>query len=55
MSGSDDKTVKLWDRHSKECVHTFFEHGGLVWVGILRWKVGGVGSHIVLILRVINV
>ncbi len=28
ISGSDDKTVKLWDRQSKECVHTFFEHGG---------------------------
>ena len=28
VSGSDDKTVKLWDRNSKECVHTFHEHGG---------------------------
>jgi len=28
VSGSDDKTVKIWDRQSKECVHTFFEHGG---------------------------
>jgi len=28
VSGSDDKTVKLWDRNSKECVHTFYEHGG---------------------------
>jgi len=30
VSGSDDKTVKVWDRQSKECVHTFFEHGGYV-------------------------
>ena len=28
VSGSDDKTVKIWDKQSKECVHTFFEHGG---------------------------
>jgi WD40 repeat protein len=28
VSGSDDKTVKLWDKQNKECVHTFFEHGG---------------------------
>ena len=28
VSGSDDKTVKLWDKNSKECVHTFYEHGG---------------------------
>jgi centriolar protein POC1 len=30
VSGSDDKTVKLWDRQSKECVHTFHEQGGYV-------------------------
>jgi len=34
VSGSDDKTVKIWDRQSKECVHTFFEHGGYV---LLCW------------------
>ena len=28
VSCSDDKTVKLWDRNSKESVHTFYEHGG---------------------------
>ena len=28
VSGSDDKTVRLWDRQSKECVHTYYEHGG---------------------------
>lgn len=28
MSASDDKTIKLWDRASKECVHTFNEHSG---------------------------
>ena len=27
-SASDDKTVRLWDRNSKESVHTFYEHGG---------------------------
>lgn len=30
VSGSDDKTVKLWDTQSKDCVHTYFEHGGFV-------------------------
>jgi len=30
VSGSDDKTVKVWDRNSKECVHTFFEAAGYV-------------------------
>jgi len=54
VSGSDDKTVKIWDRQSKECVHTFFEHGGYVsvlpvvvvvivvpcsYIGIIRFSV----------------
>jgi WD40 repeat protein len=26
VSGSDDKTVKLWDLSSNRAVHTFFEH-----------------------------
>lgn len=30
VSGSDDKTVRLWDRQTKESVHTYYEHGGLV-------------------------
>ena len=30
VSGSDDKCVKLWDRQSKQCIHTFFEHAGYV-------------------------
>lgn len=30
VSGSDDKTVKLWDLNSNTCVHTFFEHRGMV-------------------------
>lgn len=30
VSGSDDKTVRLWDRQTKECIHTFYEHGGYV-------------------------
>ena len=28
LSGSDDKTVRLWDRTNKDCVQTFYEHGG---------------------------
>lgn len=30
MSASDDKTIKLWDRNTKECVHTFNEYSGYV-------------------------
>ena len=29
-SSSDDKTVKLWDRLSKGCIHTFHEQNRLV-------------------------
>ena len=25
VSGSDDKTIKIWDKTTKECVHTFNE------------------------------
>ena len=28
VSASDDKTIKIWDRTSKECVHTFYDPGG---------------------------
>ena len=35
-SASDDKTVRLWDRNSKESVHTFYEHGGYVIIVDLR-------------------
>lgn len=28
VSCSDDKTIKLWDKKSRECVHTFTEHAG---------------------------
>ena len=28
VSASDDKTIKIWDRTSKDCVHTFYEPGG---------------------------
>lgn len=28
-SASDDKTVKLWDKTSRECIHSFCELGGL--------------------------
>jgi hypothetical protein len=30
VSASDDKTIKLWDRNSKECIHTFNEYSGYV-------------------------
>ena len=30
VSGSDDKTVRLWGRQTKECIHMFYEHGGYV-------------------------
>lgn len=36
VSGSDDKTVKLWDRQSRECVHTFYEQGGWVVTHFIR-------------------
>jgi len=26
LSGSDDKTVKLWDVHNKTCIKTFWVH-----------------------------
>ena len=28
VSGSDDKTVVLWDLNSRQCIHTFHETGG---------------------------
>ena len=30
MSASDDKTIKLWDRDSKDIIHSFSEHSGYV-------------------------
>lgn len=30
VSGSDDKTVKLWDLSSNREVHTYFEHRAMV-------------------------
>uniref|UniRef100_A0A3B5BIS2 POC1 centriolar protein homolog A n=1 Tax=Stegastes partitus TaxID=144197 RepID=A0A3B5BIS2_9TELE len=27
-SSSDDKTIKLWDKNSRECIHSFYEHAG---------------------------
>ena len=30
LSGSDDKTVKLWDLKSKTCVKTYWDHSGIV-------------------------
>ncbi|XP_049718822.1 POC1 centriolar protein homolog A isoform X3 [Elephas maximus indicus] len=30
VSASDDKTVKLWDKTSRECVYSYCEHGGFV-------------------------
>lgn len=30
VSSSDDKTVKLWDKNSRQCIHSFYEHAGWV-------------------------
>jgi hypothetical protein len=30
VSASDDKTIKIWDRNTKECVHTFNEYSSYV-------------------------
>jgi centriolar protein POC1 len=29
-SGSDDKTVKIWDLQSKRCIRTYDDHGGMI-------------------------
>ena len=29
-SGSNDKTIKLWDVDTRECVHTFEGHEGVI-------------------------
>ncbi len=29
-SGSDDKTVKLWDSEKKSEIHTFTDHTGII-------------------------
>ncbi len=28
VSGGDDKTVRLWDTHTGENIHTFYDHTG---------------------------
>merc|ERR1712228_467778 len=30
LSGSDDKCVKLWDIHTRQCIHSYKEHNGAV-------------------------
>jgi centriolar protein POC1 len=30
VSGSDDKTVKLWDITSHRCIHSWDDHAGCV-------------------------
>ncbi|KAH8052730.1 hypothetical protein JL722_9861 [Aureococcus anophagefferens] len=35
VSGSSDKTVKVWDAATGECVATLAGHSGLVWRGVL--------------------
>ena len=34
VSGSDDKTVKVWDAATGECVATLAGHSGYVWRGV---------------------
>ena len=36
VSASDDKTIKIWDRTSKECVHTFYDPGGWVFYSYIN-------------------
>ena len=36
VSCSDDKTVRVWDRQSKQCVQTFYEHGGYGYTQLSR-------------------
>lgn len=31
VSSSSDKSVKVWELSSKQCVHTFNEHSDQVW------------------------
>ncbi len=47
LSCSDDKTVKLWDRITKECIHTFHEMGGWVMWGCGQWIISGCGQWII--------
>lgn len=43
VSSSSDKTVKVWDAGSRQCVQTFYEHNDQVW-GV---KYNATGSKIV--------
>ena len=36
VSGGDDKTIRLWDTHSRQSVQTFYDHSG--WVGQGVWS-----------------
>jgi len=31
VSASSDKSVKVWDAGSRQCLHTFYEHKDQVW------------------------
>ena len=31
VSGSSDRTVKVWNKERMKCVHTFYEHQDQVW------------------------
>ena len=33
---SSDKTVKIWDTGSRQCIHTFYDHNDQVQISIFR-------------------
>jgi hypothetical protein len=39
VSGSHDRTLKVWDLHSRACKWLSFL--GLIWLVDSKWKIGG--------------
>lgn len=37
VSGSSDKTVKVWELATKQCIHTFNEHNDQVWIVVYKF------------------